>query len=68
MKKILSLLMVLCLVVGMVPLTASAEEVATGTEKTEITNFSDLQKDFLLESDIPFKNPVFMRVVRLWKT
>ena len=46
MKKILSLLMVLCLVVGMVPLTASAEEVATGTEKTEITNFSDLQTAF----------------------
>ena len=48
MKKILSLLMVLCLVVGMVPLPASAEDVATGTEKTEITNFSELQKDFLL--------------------
>lgn len=51
MKKILSWLMVLCLVVGMVPLTASAEEI-------EIKDFSGLKTAFEKGGDIVLGNDV----------
>ena len=51
MKRILSWLMVLCLVVGMVPLTASAEEV-------EIEDFSGLKTAFENGGDIVLGNDV----------